>query len=89
MTQEKICQDCSQQQKCQEIYEKLGNITGSSVAVKAVVAFLLPILVFIASLAVFEAILDKAALSFVFALSVSFALILIIKAINRRVSNNK
>jgi hypothetical protein len=89
MTQEKICQDCSHQQKCQEIYEKLGNIRGPSVAFKAVVAFLLPILVFIASLAVFDAILGRAGLSFVLALSVTFALILIIKGIKRRVSNNK
>lgn len=89
MTQQKYCQDCSQQQKCQEIYEKLGHITGPSVAFKAVVAFLLPILVFIGSLAVFEAILGRAGLSFVLALSVTFTLILIIKGIDRRVSNNK
>jgi hypothetical protein len=89
MTQEKFCQDCSQKHDCEEIYRKLGNIRGPSVVFNVVVAFLVPILVFILSLAAFEAILSKGALSFLPALAVTFVMMLIIKAINRRVSKNK
>ncbi len=89
MTQEKFCQDCSQRHDCQEIYRKLGNIRGPSVIFDVVVAFLVPILVFIVSLAAFEAILSKGAFSFLTALAVTFVMVLIIKAVNRRVSRNK
>lgn len=61
----------------------MGNTKGPSVVLKAVVAFLLPILVFIGCLAAFEAILAKVRslintkelrtiLSFLLALSVTF-----------------
>jgi len=100
VAQEKFCQDCTQRQNCQEIYQKVGKTKGPSVVLKAVVAFLLPILVFIGCLAAFEAILAKVrslintkelrtVLSFLLALSVTFVLILIIKAINRQLSKNK
>ena len=100
MAQQKFCEDCNQKHDCREVYQKLGNTKGPSVVLKAVVAFLLPILVFIGSLAAFEAILGKVrslintkelrtVLSFVLALAVTFVLILIIKAINRQLSKNK
>ena len=100
MAQQKFCEDCNQKHDCREVYQKLGNTKGPSVVLKAVVAFLLPILVFIGWLAAFEAILDKVrsmintkglrtVLSFLLALSVTFVLILIIKAINRQLSKNK
>ena len=89
MTEEKFCQDCDQRQNCREVYQKLGKTKGPSVVFNALAAFLLPILVFIASLAAFEAIFGKAGLSFVLGLSVTFVSILIIKAINSQISKNK
>ncbi len=90
MVEQKFCQGCSQKHDCQDIYQKLANLKGPSVVLKVVVAFLLPILVFIASLAAFERMLAEAvnseelltALSFLLALSVTFGLMLIIKVIN-------
>ena len=90
MTQQKLCQDCNQRHKCQEVYQQLGKAQGPSVVSNVVVAFLLPVVVFIAALAAFEEILPKAvnskesqtALSFLLALAVSFICILITKAIN-------
>lgn len=75
----------------------MGKAQGPSVAFKAVVAFLLPILIFIASLAAFEGILARVtdikglriALDFLLALSVTLATMLIIKAINKRLNKNK
>ncbi len=89
MAQQKICQDCNQKHDCREVYRQLSNTKSPPVVLKAVVAFLLPILVFIGCLAAFEAILARTALSFLLALSVTFVLILIIKAINRQLSKNK
>ena len=97
MAQLKSCQECDQRHECQEIYRQLGKAKGPSVAFKAIVAFLLPILVFIASLAAFEGILAgttdikelRIALAFLLALSVTLAMILIIKVINRELNKNK
>ena len=56
MAQEDFCRDCSQADKCQDVYRKLGKAEGPSVALKVVAAFLLPLVVFIATLAVFKGI---------------------------------
>lgn len=90
MDELKPCQECDQKHKCQEIYQQLGKSQGPPVAFKAVIAFLLPLLIFIASLAAFEGILARItdikelriALDFLLALSVTFAAILIIKVIS-------
>jgi len=58
MIPQKFCQGCNQEHDCQEIYQKLSNLKGPSVVLKAVVAFLLPISVFIITLAIFEKILS-------------------------------
>jgi DMSO/TMAO reductase YedYZ heme-binding membrane subunit len=92
MTEQEFCQDCNQKHDCQKIYEQLGNLKGPSVVFKVIVAFLLPVLVFIVSLAVFEEIFAKTInteqlqtlLSFLIALLITFACILIVQAINRR-----
>ncbi len=59
MDEQESCQGCDQEHNCQKVYEKLGNAGGSSVALKAVVAFLLPMMVFIVSLAIFDKILSR------------------------------
>jgi len=92
MIPQKFCQGCNQEHDCQDIHQELANFKGRSVVFKVCLAFLLPILVFIASLAVSERILAEAidteelrtALSFLLALSVTFGLILIIKLINKQ-----
>lgn len=97
MAELKSCQECNQKHKCQEIYQQLGKAQGPSVVFKAVVAFLLPILIFIASLAAFEGILVRTTdikdlrivLDFLLALSVTLAMVLIIKVINKHLSKNK
>jgi len=89
MTQQKFCQSCNQKHNCREAYQQLSDTKSPSVAFKAVVAFLLPILVFIASLAAFEVILTRTGLSFVLALVVTFVMMSIIKAIHRQLGKNK
>ncbi len=97
MTQQKFCQDCDQRHDCQEVYQQLGKTKGPSVVCKVVVAFLLPMVVFIASLVVFDHILAKAinskevqtALSFSLALSITIVCIFVLRAINRQFSKDK
>ena len=91
MALQRFCKDCIQKHDCKRIYEQLGDSPGPSVAIKAILAFLLPSMVFIVSLAVFERMLAGAiateqmqtALSFVFALLVTFVCVLITRVIHK------
>jgi uncharacterized membrane protein len=94
MVQEKFCEGCDQSNKCQEIFRKSGSIKGPSVAIKVIVAFLLPLIVFIVSLAVFERVFARSigteglrtAISLLTAFVVTFVFILIIKVIGKQIS---
>ncbi|AQT67358.1 hypothetical protein STSP2_00502 [Anaerohalosphaera lusitana] len=50
MTQDKFCSNCPNKHDCKSIYEAMGNTKGESVVLKVIVAFLLPIIIFIAAL---------------------------------------
>jgi len=94
MVEQKNCQDCRQNRDCRNVYQQLGEIQSRSVVVKVIVAFLLPLLVFIIALAVFDKILSgfemTADLRTVFgaaaSLLVTFICILIVRVVNRRIS---
>jgi len=96
MVEQNFCEGCKQKHDCQSIYRQLRDIKGPSVVIKAIVAFLLPLVVFIVSLAVFGEVFAKAIktqhvqtiLSLVLALLVTFVCILIVRAINRRVGQD-
>ena len=97
MAQQEFCEDCKQKHDCQEIYKQLGDIKGPSVVIKVIVAFLLPLVVFIVSLAAFQEIFGNAIddqrlltiLSLLPALLVTFVCILIIRVINRRLKQTE
>jgi hypothetical protein len=44
---DKHCDGCEQKDRCREVYAKLGQSTGPNVAFKAVLAFVVPIGVFV------------------------------------------
>ena len=79
------------------MYEQLGKIEGASIVRKVVLAFLLPLVVFVASLAVFERMFSgvisagqiQSALSFVSALLLTLACILLTKVINGQPGQDK
>ena len=54
MNQKEFCQDCHQRHDCQEVYRRLGSAESPPVVFKVIVVFLTPMVIFIASLAVFE-----------------------------------
>ncbi len=97
MAEEKICQGCKQKNRCQEVYEHLSKMEGPPVVFNVLIAFLLPIAVFIGCLAASESILAKVTNSkelqtvvgFLLALLVTSVCILIITTINKGLVKNK
>lgn len=97
MDDEQFCERCSQRHDCREIYGKLGNAEGPSLTLTVVVAFLVPILVFIVSLGVLEKVLgwvtERAALRTAASLSgaviVTLAWILTVRVIDRRLAKRR
>jgi len=97
MGDEQFCERCSQRHDCREIYGKLGNAEGPSLTLRVVVAFLMPILVFIVSLGVLEKVLgwvtERAALRTAASLSgaviVTLAWILAVRVIDRWLAKRK
>jgi hypothetical protein len=58
MEQQKLCHGCSHAHDCQRVYEQLGRTGGPSVAGRALLAFVLPVLVFVTSLTLFRWLLE-------------------------------
>jgi hypothetical protein len=58
MSEKDNCSGCPQHHDCKSMYQALGNAEGSFVAIRAIAAFLVPLLIFALGLAVFEKILD-------------------------------
>ena len=93
MVEKEFCENCSQKHNCSSIYHQLGNTQSPSVVPKVLIAFVLPLVVFIISLGIFEEILSKnissqnlhTILSLLLALLVTFFCILITRIINKRV----
>jgi DMSO/TMAO reductase YedYZ heme-binding membrane subunit len=91
MVQQEFCQICPQKDDCRKVYRKLGNTKGPPVTAKVVLAFLLPLLIFIVSLGTSERILTKVidtdyvltAISLLLSLLVTFACIVLIRILRR------
>ena len=60
MSENDNCSGCPQHHDCKSMYQALGNAQGSYVAVRSIAAFLVPILIFALSLAVFDKLLESA-----------------------------
>jgi hypothetical protein len=97
MNKEKFCDICSKKNSCSVIYQKLGSSKGPAVTAKVIIAFGLPIVVFIVFLAIFEKVLAgrittanlKTALSFLFALTGTLIYILIAKVVISRFNKDE
>jgi len=97
MAEQRFCQQCNQRHVCQDIYQKLGSSKSPSFVAKVVVAFAVPLLFFIICLAVSERLLAetigaerlRTAAAFVFSVSATFLLIVVIRAISARLGKSK
>ena len=59
MNKKDDCQACVQRHNCMHVYDQLGRAEGPSITSEVSVAFLVPMLLFIGSLCVFEALLSS------------------------------
>jgi len=97
MAQPDLCQQCNQRHDCGKVYEQLAKVEDRSIVSKAVLAFLLPLLVFIASLAALERVFSgvisggqsQSALSFASALLLTFGCMLVTRLIHRHYRQNR
>jgi hypothetical protein len=96
MLQDDFCHNCAQRHDCRQIYSQLGDSAGLSVVWKTVVAFLVPIAVFIAALTVFEKFLaeafkpEKIRVAAVFLLSsaAAFLVTMLVRRLNLKIGRN-
>lgn len=96
MTQQNFCKHCLRKHGCGQLYRQPADITGPSVAGRVMIAFVAPLLVFIGSLAGFEALSGPATntpgmhtvISLILAGAVTSTCIFLIKAISTRLHKN-
>jgi hypothetical protein len=87
MMEQEQCKNCGSRQNCGTVYKKMGEYKGPSVLGKVVLAFVVPLLVFIVSLVVMDKLLSYAAmaenlktlLNFGIASGITLAVILVIR----------
>ncbi len=97
MSQDEFCSHCPNTHSCKAMYEQLGKAKGPSVAVKAFAVFLMPIIVFIIALALFQNIFSdiisspniRTLVNFVLAFGAAFVFVLVLRAINVRMEKRK
>lgn len=96
MRQSESCKGCSQAPECEKIYERPGKAEGPSVAWMVLVAFLLPIGIFLGVLAVSERALDgtvapsyETPIAFITALLTTAGLMLIVSRVVKRLHRNR
>lgn len=83
----KNCSRCVHAHDCKSVYEYMGRLKGPSIVLKALTAFIIPILVFIASLAGFNTLFGiyiksgyiQTLLTFILSGAVVFLWILLVK----------
>jgi hypothetical protein len=90
MAQPNVCDGCSYAHTCREVPGQLGSAEGPSVASKVVIAFLLPLVMFIVALGVFDGLLEETVagpyqtpLALVLALSVTATIMLVVRILVR------
>jgi hypothetical protein len=92
MNDKEFCSNCEQKDRCKEAYKKLGKSKSPSVLPKVILAFLIPIVIFIVTLAAGDNLLVKfgfsgnlkTAVSFILAIAAVFLYLLLIKLFERR-----
>jgi cytochrome b subunit of formate dehydrogenase len=90
MAEDEFCSNCARKPDCKAVYQQLGQDKGPSVVAKAAKAFLLPIVVFIGGLVLFDKLLTdviqgqriRTAVVFLLGAGVSFIFVLIVKVID-------
>jgi len=86
------CQSCGMKDRCQEVYKKLGESNAPNVLTKVILAFLLPLILFIFSIVAGERLLIEKlksktavdAVAFAFAAAIVLLYVLTLKLVKFR-----
>jgi len=97
MDDQDICQGCGQKNRCEQVYRALSCEKGPSVLARVTIAFLLPLIVFIAALAISQRIIVEyvdtqhwqTMISFVIAMAVTGICVVSIKLARGRLHRNQ
>lgn len=91
MVQSESCEGCSHAHDCKKVYEQLGCARGPSITWTVVLAFLLPLLVFIGTLAGFGRLMEDVVsaryqmpLAAAMALAATTGVMLVVRVLTRR-----
>jgi len=74
MAQREPCEKCNHKLSCKEAFKRLGNLRGQSIVRNVLVAFVLPLFVFIACLAMSQQLLTRYIESSIFRSAVALLL---------------
>ena len=97
MDDQDICQGCGQKNRCEQAYQALGRREGPSVVTSVIIALLVPLIVFIAALAISQKIIVEyvdtqhwqSLISFVIAMAVTGVCVVSIKLARGRLHRNQ
>jgi len=97
MTDQGICDKCGQRNGCKHVYQQMADYKGPSVLGKVLIAFALPLLSFLVSLAVFQEVMARltpskrlaTALSVVLALAMTALVMTVTQLVNRRFGKDR
>jgi len=92
MDDERLCHDCRHRQTCQQIYAKLGRDGVPSVLRKVLLGLLLPLVIFVVSVASISrlfsalelAVAAQAICSFVTAVAATICFVLVLRVLEKR-----
>jgi uncharacterized membrane protein (DUF485 family) len=93
MKQNEFCEKCGDKLRCQDVYRQMGEKQGKHIVRNITLVFLLPLVIFIAVLAISQQLLInhiesdglRTTVSFLLSLAVTFVYVLIAKVISRRI----
>jgi uncharacterized membrane protein YoaK (UPF0700 family) len=96
MAQRESCERCDHKLSCKEAFKRLGNIRGQSIVRSVLVAFVLPLLIFIACLAAAQQILTRyikssslcSAVALLLAIAAAVVCVAVVKTVGKRLGKS-
>ena len=97
MTDFENCSGCANRDDCKKTYEQLGKCEGSHVVLRSIMAFVVPVLLFSAGLAIFDRIFsdiisdktNRTVFSLILSLIICAVYILVIKLIGLKLKKSE
>jgi positive regulator of sigma E activity len=89
MAQYEPCDKCDQKTSCREVFRQLGKTQEKSMVCSVLAAFVVPLAVFIACLAMLTRYIDSSGVAFLAAFIITAFCVIIIKIISKRLGRKE